>query len=138
MSCVNRMTIKKIKWFSIPLKKISEWSFESLRYESKRSLDKDLSNYIINFNWKIIQTGSIFKFMQSCTKRISLNAHSQVWDNFWQLKAQLKWWKMLISPWKLFSFSRYSSFCLDILVMYGNGLIKKIRLISNFMTSQPG
>ena len=33
---------------------------------------------------------------------------------------------------------RYLSFCLDFLVMYRNGLIKKIRLISNFMTSQPG
>ena len=30
------------------------------------------------------------------------------------------------------------SFCLDFLVMYQNGLIKEIRLISNFMTSQPG
>ena len=29
------------------------------------------------------------------------------------------------------------SFCLDFLVMYQNGLIKKTRLISNFMTSQP-
>ena len=28
------------------------------------------------------------------------------------------------------------SFCLDFLVMYRNGLIKKIRLISNFMASQ--
>ena len=36
------------------------------------------------------------------------------------------------------SFSRYLSFCLDFLVMYRNGLIKKTRLISNFMTSQPG
>ena len=43
-----------------------------------------------------------------------------------------------ISPQKHFSFSRYLSFCLDILVMYQNGLTKKIRLISNFMTSQPG
>ena len=33
---------------------------------------------------------------------------------------------------------RYLSFCLDFFVMYRNGLIKKIRLISNFMTSQPG
>ena len=24
-----------------------------------------------------------------------LKAHSQVWDNFWQLKALWKWWKML-------------------------------------------
>ena len=38
---------------------------------------------------------------------------------------------------KLFRFSSYSSFCLDFLVMYQNGLIKKIRLISNFTRSQP-
>ena len=43
-----------------------------------------------------------------------------------------------ISPQKLFPFSRYLSFCLDFWVMYQNGLIKKIRLISNFMTSHPG
>ena len=30
------------------------------------------------------------------------------------------------------------SFCLDFLVMYQSGLIKKIRSISNFMTLQPG
>ena len=45
---------------------------------------------------------------------------------------------LFISPQKLFSFSRYLSFGLDFLVMYQNGLIKKIRLISNFMPSQPG
>ena len=45
---------------------------------------------------------------------------------------------LFISPQKLFSFSRYLSFCLDFLVMYRNGLIKKIRLISNFMRSQSG
>ena len=39
------------------------------------------------------------------------------------------------SPLKLFPFSRYLSFCLDFLIMYRNGLIKKIRLISNFMAS---
>ena len=39
---------------------------------------------------------------------------------------------------KLFSFSRYLSFCLAFFVMYQNGLIKKIRVISGFMTSQPG
>ena len=43
-----------------------------------------------------------------------------------------------ISPQKLFSFSRYANFCLEFLVMYQNGITKKIRLISNFMTSQPG
>ena len=41
-------------------------------------------------------------------------------------------------PQKLFSSLRYLSFCHDFLVMYQNGLIKKIGLISNFMTSQPG
>ena len=30
-----------------------------------------------------------------------------------------------ISPQKLFSFTRYLSFCLDFLVMYQNGFIKK-------------
>ena len=30
------------------------------------------------------------------------------------------------------------SFCLDFLVLYKNGLIQKIRLISKFMTSHPG
>ena len=39
---------------------------------------------------------------------------------------------------KALSFARYLSFCLDFLVMYRNGLIEKIRLISNVMTSQPG
>ena len=43
-----------------------------------------------------------------------------------------------ISPQTLFSFSRYLSFCLDFLVIYQNGMIKKIRLILNFVTSQPG
>ena len=32
-----------------------------------------------------------------------------------------------VSPRKLFSFSRYSNFCLDFLVMYRKGLIKKIK-----------
>ena len=45
---------------------------------------------------------------------------------------------LFISPQKLLLFSRYLSFCLDILVMYQNGLIQKLRLVSNFMTSQPG
>ena len=48
-------------------------------------------------------------------------------------ESPLKMIKMLfISPRKLFSFSRYLSFCLEILVMYRNGLIKKIRLIWYF------
>ena len=35
----------------------------------------------------------------------------------------------------LFVFKTFN-FCLEFLVMYQNGLIKKIRLISNFNTSQ--
>ena len=45
---------------------------------------------------------------------------------------------LFISPQKLFSSSRYLSFCLDFLVLWQNGLIRKIRLISKFITSQPG
>ena len=43
---------------------------------------------------------------------------------------------LLISPQKLFPFSRYLSFCLDFLVMYQSSLVKKIT--SNFMTSPLG
>ena len=57
---------------------------------------------------------------------------------FLATESSLKMMKnAFISTQKLFSFSRYLCFCLDILVMYQNGLIKNIRLISNFMTSQP-
>ena len=45
---------------------------------------------------------------------------------------------LFFSPQKLFPFSRYLCFCLDFLVMNQNSLIKKVRLISNFMTSKPG
>ena len=45
---------------------------------------------------------------------------------------------LLISPQKLFFFPRYLSFCLDVLVMYQKGLIKKIMLISNIIKSQSG
>ena len=43
---------------------------------------------------------------------------------------------LFILPKKLFSFSKYLNFFLDFSVMYKNGLIRKIRLISKFMTSQ--
>ena len=38
---------------------------------------------------------------------------------------------------KVFSFSRYLTFCLDFLIMQKNGLIMKIRSATKFMTSQP-
>ena len=63
-------------------------------------------------------------------------ALSQVWYNFWQLKALLKWWKMLfLSPQKLFSLSRYLSFCLDFWSCFKMVWLKMS--ISNFMTSEP-
>ena len=38
---------------------------------------------------------------------------------------------------KVFSFSRYLTFCLDFLITQKNGLIRKIRSATKFMTSQP-
>ena len=58
---------------------------------------------------------------------------------FLAAESPLKWWKMLfISPWKLFSFLKYLNFCFDFLVVWKNGLIRKINLISKFVTSQSG
>ena len=72
-------------------------------------------------------------------KKIVLKVHSQVSDNSWQLKALLKWWKILfILPQSLLSFSRYLNFYLDFLVVQQNGLIRRIKFISQFMTSQSG
>ena len=45
---------------------------------------------------------------------------------------------LFISRQKFFSFPRYLNFCLEFLIMQENSLIKKIRLIFKFMTSQPG
>ena len=45
---------------------------------------------------------------------------------------------LFISPQKLFFFSRYLNFCLDLLIMKKNDLIRKLRLILKFMTSQAG
>ena len=42
-----------------------------------------------------------------------------------------------ISPEKLFSFSRFIKINVYFLVIYDNGLIRKIKLISKFMTSHP-
>ena len=44
---------------------------------------------------------------------------------------------LYISSRKLFSISRYLGFCFDLLIINQNGLIKKMRLVSNFMMSQP-
>ena len=58
---------------------------------------------------------------------------------FLVIESSLKLMKMpFISPQKLFSFSRYLKFCLDFLLMWKNGLIRKLRLFSKLMKSQPG
>ena len=44
---------------------------------------------------------------------------------------------LFISPQKLVLFSTYLSFCLDFLVMWQSGFVRKITLISNFKMSQP-
>ena len=46
--------------------------------------------------------------------------------------------KCFFSCLKLFLFLRYSHFCLDFLVIQKKGLIRRLRLISKFMTSQTG
>ena len=43
-----------------------------------------------------------------------------------------------ISSSKLFLFSKHLNFCLEFLAMPKKGLIRKIRLISKCMTTQPG
>ena len=55
---------------------------------------------------------------------------------FASMKALQKWWK--ISSKKLFLFSKYLIFVLTFWSFRKNGLIRNIRLISKFMTSQPG
>ena len=56
---------------------------------------------------------------------------------FLAIESPLKMMKMLfISPWKLFLFSKYLFFCLNVLVMRKSCLNRKISLISRFVTSQ--
>ena len=58
---------------------------------------------------------------------------------FLATKSPLKMMKnAFYSPSKLFSVSRYLNFCLEFLVIWKNGLIRKTRLISKFMMLQPG
>ena len=45
---------------------------------------------------------------------------------------------IFISLQKLFSFSKYLSFCFDFLIMFQNVLIKKKMLISGFIKLQSG
>ena len=89
----------------------------------------------ITFDLKINIQLMLLCFRMYDSLKVALSGLRQ----FLGTKSPLKLMKnVFISPQKLFPFSRYLSFCLDCLVMYQNGLIKKTRLISNFMTSHPG
>ena len=82
----------------------------------KQKADKDNTIVILNKNDFISRLNQILDYI-SKFKRLhiqegkALKVHFQVWDNFWQLKALWKLWKILfISPQKIFLFSRYLKF----------------------------
>ena len=80
--------------------KKSEWIFAWNLYVKS----KTKTNVIFQQNYIALVYANIVKCLWNIY-RIYLKAHSQIWDNFWQLKALQKWWKMLfISRQKLFSF----------------------------------
>ena len=112
----------------------------------------EVNRAFINLFWYCKYAGSLF--LSNCGKEHYIIKFQLSWINFKvglspskkhflllfaSMIALQKWWKMIfISSLKLFWFSRYSNFCLDFLGIYKNSLIRKIRLISKFMTSQPG
>ena len=95
--------------------------------------------------WKYLTGGTITLKIYAWQTANKIQSTKRVKDALSGLRqvlaseSPLKWWKIIfISPKKLFPFSRYWRFCLDFLVTWQNDLIRKIKLISNFMTSQPG
>ena len=131
---------RSIRIYAMGAKRLAEWLWF---YEQNRSGRYNYGNAPIVYkigkqrqNCKIVVRARFCSFSRILNpKRISkfshvciysskaqglwkLKVHSQVWDNFWQLKALLRWWKMFfISPQKLFSFSRYLRFWHDFLVL---------------------
>ena len=69
----------------------------------------------------------------------SLQAHSRVWDSFWQLKAFKSYKKCFLFHIKS-SFRSWNiyDFVLTFLVIQENSLIRHRKLISKFMTSETG
>ena len=61
------------------------------------------------------------KYTPPC-ESTNLKGHSQVWSNFWQKMMK----NVFCFTLKAFSFSRNLDFCLELFVMYKNGLMKKI------------
>ena len=49
-----------------------------------------LISYSLTFKWWVVQL--YFLFTKKLVLVGPLKLHSIVWDNFWQLKALLKWW----------------------------------------------
>ena len=56
---------------------------------------------IISFDWS---NPISFKMCKREIKIITLKAHSQLWENFWQMKALALWKMLLISIYKMFKF----------------------------------
>ena len=79
---------------------------------------------IVHYIYRVYACNTLVPFFHLVKVHIScffyfLKEHSQVWDNFWRLKALLKWWKILfVSPQKVFSSSRYLNFCIEFLIMW--------------------
>ena len=94
-----------------------------------KSLLKNLIYYAVLLSWKVKLWTNTLAY---------LKAHSQVWDNFANWKPFKNDEKCFYFTLRAFLFSKYLSFCLDFLVMKKNSLIRKIKLISKFMTSQSG
>ena len=82
---------------------------------------------------------NVTKFSLIPSRLSNVKAHSKVWDNFLAIESPLKMMKdAFYFTLKALFVLKILSFCLDFLVMYKNGMIRKIRSISRLMTSQPG
>ena len=100
---------------------------------------------IINKHWHILNINNTFGNVFKATpviafrKNTSLKGALSGLRQFLATRSSLKMMKnALYFTSKALFVLKIFMFFLDFLVMYQNGLIKKIRLISNFMTSQSG
>ena len=94
-----------------------------------------------NISWQKFQSINwlpVYKRVHWCINVIKFKGTLSVLRQFLATESPLKMMRnAFYSPQKLFSFERYLSFCFDLFIMYRNNLIRKIRLISNFIC-QPG
>ena len=100
-----KIALESFRWFAVAVK-----NGRSVK-SNKKNIVEWTCLKISKLLWKLvlmIYLNIIF------VSTLHLKVHSQVWDNFWQLKTLKKLWKMLFIPTaKLFLFSRYLTFCLD-------------------------